>query len=162
MKRINSFPTIAIFLFWICSSISGAVSAEEGTFFHCRLGWDGKVMARGEFSYSEDGSALQYKLVVHYVEDITMAHLHLGEVDQLGTPVVWLYPAGPPPRFIPGLFDGILAQGTITKDDLIGPLRRQPLSSLIAHIRAGNVYVNIHTRTHPRGDICGSVYLTEE
>ena len=162
MKRIDSFLTIAIVFLSIYSPVRGAASAVEGTSFHCNLGLDDKVMARGEFRLSEDGSALQYKLMVHHVEGITMAHLHLGEVREIGTPVVWLYPAGPPPRFIPGFFDGILARGTITGDDLIGSLRGQTLSSLIAHIRSGNVYVNIHTRTHPRGDICGPVYLTEE
>jgi hypothetical protein len=162
MKRSGSILTTAIVLLSVCSPVFGEVLVVEGTSFHCTLGLDGKVMAKGEFRLSENGSALQYKLAVHGVEGITMAHLHLGKVGELGTPVVWLYPAGPPPRFIPGLFDGILAQGTIRGNDLIGSLRGQPLSLLIAHIRAGNVYVNIHTRTHPRGDICGPVNLTEE
>lgn len=148
--------------FLTCGLLVVMTLAAEGTAFHCSLGMDGQVMAKGEFTLSEDGSVLQYKLEVHHVEDITMAHLHLGKVGEIGTPVVWLYPVGPPPRLIPGLFEGVLAQGTIAGDDLIGALRGKPLLSLIAEIRAGNVYVNIHTRAHARGDICGPVYLTEE
>lgn len=149
----------------LCSLIAlpGAGSiAAEGTAFHCSLGMHGRVMVEGKFSLSEDGSALKYELVVHNLEDITMAHLHLGKAGEIGTPVAWLYPTAPPPKLIPGPFEGILAQGTITEEDLIGSLRGQPLSSLIAHIRAGNVYANIHTRTHARGEICGPVYLAGE
>lgn len=149
-------------LFLACGLLAVMTLAAEGTAFHCSLGMDGRVMAEAELQLSEDGSALQYKLVVHNVEDITMAHLHLGKAGEIGTPVAWLYPAGPPPRLIPGLFEGVLAQGTITRDDLMGSMRGKPVSSLIAEIRAGNVYVNIHTRTHARGEICGPVYLTNK
>ena len=149
-------------LFFFCGFAWNAGLAAEGAAFHCSLGLHGQVMAKGEFTLSEDQSALQYKLVVHNIKNVTMAHLHLGKVGKIGTPVVWLYPPSPPPKLIPGLFDGILAQGTVTKADLKGPLRGEPLSSLISEIRAGNVYVNIHTQTHARGDICGPVYLNEE
>jgi len=161
-KRPKTISILIVAFFSVWGSICGMALTAEETGFHCSLGLDGRFMAEGTFRISEDGSALQYKLVVHNVEDITMAHLHLGKVGELGTPVVWLYPERPPPKLIPGVFDGVLAEGTITGDDLIGSLRGQPLSSLIAHIRAGNVYVNIHTRPHPRGDICGPVSFTEE
>ena len=39
----------------------------------------------------------------------------------------------------------MLAQGTITADDLIGPLTGQTLTALVDAIRAGNTYVNVHT-----------------
>mgnify|MGYP001071398145 CR=1 FL=1 len=116
-------------------------------------------MAEAELQLSEDGSALHYELVVHNVEGITMAHLHLGKAGEIGTPVAWLYPPGPPPKLIPRVFDGLLAAGTITAGDLIGAMRGRPLSQLIDEIRADNVYINLHTKTHPRGDICGPVYL---
>ena len=41
--------------------------------------------------------------------------------------------------------NGVLAEGTVTAADLIGPLAGQTLSSLMAQIAAGNVYVNVHT-----------------
>ncbi len=149
--------------FFMSGFISGSASAGETNRFHCNLGSDGRALAKAELQLLEDGSAIIYTLeVFHRIEDISMAHLHLGKAGEIASPVVWLYPAGPPPRLIPGPFEGILTQGTITEDRLVGPLRGKPLSLLIAEIRAGNVYVNIHTRTRPRGEICGPVYLSED
>jgi len=160
-KNKKSIFVLVAGIFSIFGLIPGGLAGDR-TAFHCSLGLDGRAMARGELVLSEDGSALQYKLAVHNVEDITMAHLHLGKAGKIGTPVVWLYPDAPPPKLIPGLFKGVLAEGTITQKNLIGPMRGKRLPALIAEIRAGNVYVNIHTRTHARGDICGPVYLAEE
>jgi hypothetical protein len=131
--------------------------------FHCVLkGGSPQPMAEVSFRLSEDGTQLHYTLKVHNLENITMAHLHLGKVGQIGTPVVWLYPSSPPPKLIPGKFDGVLAEGTITEEDLVGDLRGRPLSDLIREMRAGNIYVNVHTKGHPEGNICGQVYLEEE
>ena len=44
-----------------------------------------------------------------------------------------------------GRSSGVLARGTITAANLRGPLAGQPLSALIAQMRAGNTYVNVHT-----------------
>ncbi|MGH7455091.1 MAG: CHRD domain-containing protein, partial [bacterium] len=44
-----------------------------------------------------------------------------------------------------GRTDGVLAQGTITAANLVGPLAGHPLSDLISAMRAGNTYVNVHT-----------------
>lgn len=137
---------------------TGLVLAANSS-FHCTLGLGGSVLAEAEMQLSEDGSALLYTLEVHGIRDITMAHLHLGKPGTPGTPVVWLYPPSPPPKLIPGPFEGVLARGKITENELIGALRGRPLSSLIEEIQAGNVYVNIHTRDHAGGDICGPVVL---
>ena len=40
---------------------------------------------------------------------------------------------------------GVLATGTITAADLVGPLTGQPLSALVDAMRAGHAYVNVHT-----------------
>jgi hypothetical protein len=39
----------------------------------------------------------------------------------------------------------VLAEGTITAANLIGPLAGHPLSDLIADMESGGAYVNIHT-----------------
>jgi hypothetical protein len=130
--------------------------------FHCVLTRGSpELLAEVSLRLSEDRTRLHYTLKVHNLENITMAHLHLGKVGQIGTPVVWLYPSSPPPRLIPGRFDGVLAQGTITQKDLIGGLRGRPLAALIDEMQAGNIHVNIHTTEHPEGSICGQVCLQE-
>ena len=44
-----------------------------------------------------------------------------------------------------GRSDGVLAHGTITAANLIGPLAGHPFSDLIAAMKAGGTYVNVHT-----------------
>ncbi len=103
--------------------------------------------AQGEarFKLAEDGQSLHYKLNIANIENVFMAHLHLGPASGTGPIVVWLYPSQPPAQPLPGRTQGTLAEGDITAANLVGPLAGQPLSALLAAIAAGNVYVNVHT-----------------
>jgi outer membrane receptor for monomeric catechols len=58
---------------------------------------------------------------------------------------------------IPGRFNGVLAEGTITADNLVGTLAGQSLGVLIEMIKAGNAYVNVHTSQFPPGEIRGQI-----
>jgi len=115
--------------------------------------------ARGEavFWLSKDGSELHYRLTVTDIEDVIMSHLHLDEEHEISTPIVWLYPSSPPPKLIPGRHEGVLAEGTITAEDLRGPLEGKPLVELIREMRAGHAYVNLHTRHHHHFELRGQV-----
>jgi hypothetical protein len=108
---------------------------------------------------SQDGSALTYRLNVANIENVTQAHIHLGAAGSNGPVVAWLYPSGPPAQLIPGRSSGTLATGTITAEDLVGPLAGQPLSALWSSIAAGTAYVNVHTSQHPPGEIRGQMGL---
>jgi hypothetical protein len=137
----------------------------EGYPFGCDLtlpGTDASPLADISFQKSESGEELRYTLKVRNLADITMAHLHIGFKEGIGALVVWLYPPAPPPVLIPGPLDGVLAEGTITAGDLVGPLRGQPLSTLIKEMEDGNTYVNVHTLAHPQGSICGQVVLSRQ
>lgn len=110
--------------------------------------------ARGNalFTRSADGTTLSYKLIVANIVNVTAAHIHLGAAGVNGPVVVTLYSGSPN-----GRESGILAEGTITAADLVGPLAGQPLSTLIAAIEAGDTYVNVHTVARPGGEIRGQV-----
>ena len=58
---------------------------------------------------------------------------------------------------IEGRTDGILAQGTITEDDLIGSLAGSSLSDLIELMASGGAYVNVHTTQNRGGEIRGQI-----
>jgi hypothetical protein len=91
---------------------------------------------------SDDGTELYYKLIVANIENVRQAHIHVGAADENGPVVAFLYGAVPAGA---GRFSGVLAEGVITADDLVGPLAGEPLSELVAEMLAGNTYVNVHT-----------------
>ncbi|MBA0124344.1 CHRD domain-containing protein [Haloechinothrix sp. YIM 98757] len=115
--------------------------------------------ARGQLKLqlSKDGTKLRYRLNVANIEDVTMAHLHQAPAGANGPVVVWLYPDSPPPEPIPGRTDGVLATGTVTEDDLVGPMEGRSMSDLAAELADGNIYVNVHTEQHPPGEIRGQL-----
>ena len=114
---------------------------------------DSQANGVATFKLSKDGMSLEYKLIVANLNDILQSHIHIGAPGTNGGVVAFLYPDGPPPMLIPGPTSGILAQGVITAEDLIGSLAGQPLSALIDQIAAGNAYVNVHTTANPGGEI---------
>jgi hypothetical protein len=110
-----------------------------------------------QFKVSRDGTEIEYRLNVANIENVTMAHIHLAAAGANGPVVVWLYPDEPPPQPIPGRFSGVLARGTITAADLVGPLAGEPLDALVEVMRAGETYVNVHTEQFPAGEVRGQI-----
>jgi hypothetical protein len=113
---------------------------------------DTNAQGQATFKVADDGQSIEYKLNVSNLEDAFVAHIHLGAAEGTGPPVVFLY--GP---VDPADANGRLASGTITADDLVGPLAGQPLSALIDAIEAGNTYVNVHTSANTGGEIRGQL-----
>jgi hypothetical protein len=105
--------------------------------------------ARGNavFQLSADGTTLSYRLIAANIENVFMAHIHRGPAGTNGPVVVWLYPSTTPAAGPTGggRVDGVLSEGSISAANLVGPLAGQPLSALLADLRAGNAYVNVHT-----------------
>jgi hypothetical protein len=94
------------------------------------------------FQVNEDETEISYRLIASNIENVVASHIHIGAVGVNGPVVVFLFGTAPPGG---GRTDGVLATGTITAANLIGPLAGQPLSELIDEIEAGNAYVNVHT-----------------
>lgn len=119
---------------------------------------DTRAQGQAVFQVSDDGEELTYKLIVANIEDVLMAHIHQAPAGVNGPIVVWLYPSAPPPQLIPGRTQGVLAEGTITAGDLTGPLEGMDLDDLLADLRGGNAYVNVHTEANPPGEIRGQIH----
>ena len=100
--------------------------------------------ARGNaiFHISDDGISVDYKLIVANIENVRQSHIHLGDPTVAGPIVVFLY--GPVPAG-GGRIDGVIAEGTFTAANLIGPLAGHPLSDLLSRMRDGTAYANVHT-----------------
>jgi len=105
-----------------------------------------KSKATGELKLTvhDGGKKISYTLTVTDLQNATAAELHLGAAYINGKPVAKLFPMhGATAR--KGAFSGVLAEGTITAADLLGPLAGSPLSDFVDLLREGSAYVNIHT-----------------
>lgn len=102
---------------------------------------------------SSDGTELRYRLIVANIDDVTQAQIHLAPAGQNGDVVAFLF------GFVAGgvTTNGVLATGTITADDLIGPLAGQSLDALADELASGGAYVNVHTVANPPGEIRGQI-----
>lgn len=155
------FTVIALLL-----TVSAAAAQTEQKNFRASLKGRNEVPAvdtnaQGEaiFKLNEAGDEISYKLIAANIENVLQAHIHLAPAGVNGGVVVWLYPeSGPPAELIPGRFDGVLAEGTITEADLVGDLTGMTLDDLLAAMRSGGTYVNIHTLQFPPGEIRGQIH----
>lgn len=144
------------------NSLSAELSAEAATTFVAPLNGKEEVptvdtKATGNAIFKLVGDEIHYKLIVANIENVTMAHLHMAAAGSNGRPVVWLLPSGPPPSLIAGKSNGILAEGVITAESLVGPLASTSIEALLDAMREGNIYVNVHTAQFPGGEIRGQV-----
>ena len=115
------------------------------------------VMTKGGgeaiFKLSKDGKELTYEVTVKGLENITASHIHAGKKGEEGAPVVGLF-GGPKKE---GKFSGVLAKGTIMDKDLVGPLAGKTIGDLVAMIKDGGAYVNVHTAKVPNGELRGQI-----
>lgn len=128
---------------------------------------DTAAVGQAVFRLNAAGSALHYRLIASNIENVVAAHIHLGVAGVNGPVVAFLFgnvPAGG------GRTDGVLGTGTITSANLVGPLAGMSLSVLIAAMRDGGTYVNVHTNDgidpintgpgdFPGGEIRGQIRL---
>jgi hypothetical protein len=103
---------------------------------------DTGAQGQAVFRRSQDGASLSYHLNVANIHNVVAAHIHLGAAGTNGPVVAFLYgPAAPGG----GRIQGRIAAGSITSEDLLGPLVGKPLSALMAAMDEGSTYVNVHT-----------------
>jgi hypothetical protein len=122
------------------------------------------------FSLNPAHTALSYQLSAFDIENVVAAHIHLGAIGENGPVVAFLF--GPLP--VPGIdVNGLLATGTITGGDLIGPLAAASFNDFLSQLIAGNTYVNVHTNDgvgeantgpgdFPGGEIRGQIFVVPE
>ena len=91
---------------------------------------------------SKDATQLEYKLIASNIENVVAAHIHAGSPGVNGPIGVFLYGTVAPGG---GRTDGVLAEGTITAGDFIGPFTGMSVADLAALMDSGGAYVNVHT-----------------
>jgi hypothetical protein len=117
-----------------------------------------KGQGQAIFHLSDDETRLEYRLIVADIDEVTQAHIHCGAAGVNGPVVVFLF--GPNPAGVTK--NGTLAEGTITASNVIprDPSAACPggvanLADVVAKIKSGDAYVNVHTIDLPPGEIRG-------
>ncbi len=156
---MKTFKSILITMFAVALTTSLGMAAAHFD-FRASLTGKGEVpaittKAKGEadFMVSKDGKELIYVLKLKNIENVMAAHIHAGKKGEEGVPVAGLF-AGPKKE---GKFSGVLAKGTITDKDLVGPLAGKTIDDLVKMIKDGDAYVNVHTTRVPAGELRGEI-----
>lgn len=110
-----------------------------------------KAAGHASVKISKDETYLEYKITVANIDNVTASHFHLVPAGSNGGAVAFLFsgPASNP--------NGVLTEGVITEADLLGPLNDADFKDLINEIRAGNIYVNVHSTKFPGGELRGQL-----
>lgn len=160
MRFFRTLLFIVAFLFLFIPLIAASGAAT----FHANLSGknqspaiDTPAHGRATFTLGKSGRTLSYRLYVTDIENVSMAHIHIGGPGKEGPVAVWLYPSHPPAQVKKGKFTGNLASGVITASKLQGPLKGKTIADLVQEIKSGDAYVNVHTVQHPAGEIRGQI-----
>jgi hypothetical protein len=114
---------------------------------------DTKATGKTTFRTANNDTIIKYKINVTGFSDATGAHIHMGKAGANGDVVVDLLKASKknPTKL------GMAIRGNITDSSLTGPLKGKTLADLISAIKSGDAYVNVHTPSHPDGEIRGPI-----
>jgi CHRD domain len=122
--------------------------------------------ASGSFDATIEDNQLDYTLSYSGLEaDVTQAHIHFGQRSVNGGISAWLCgtealpgPTGTPR--CPGARSGTISD-TILAADVIGPtgqgIAAGEFAELVAAIRAGRAYANVHSSMFPGGEVRGQI-----
>lgn len=98
----------------------------------------------------ESAGTITFTITVTNLTDAIDAHIHVGAVTVVGPAVVDLLPEAQ----VAGTVSGQLSTGVITAAQITGA---ETFATLVAKIRTGDAYVNVHTLANPDGEIRGQL-----
>lgn len=122
---------------------------------------DISTVATGSFDarLSQDGTTLTYELRYSALEGgaATQAHVHFGKPAVNGGVSFFLCGGSTKPPCPPGTTTEAVVTGTVTSADVIGPagqgIPAGAFAEILAAMRAGHAYANVHNATFPGGEI---------
>jgi hypothetical protein len=127
------------------------------------------------FELLNDNKTIHYQINILDVPNITGIHIHKGKVGENGDVVVNIYNNSKENVILKenetkmsqiesssvkingNVQSSFLASGTINNSDLKGALSGKNISDLINLIKSQNTYVNVHSQSHPDGEIRGEI-----
>jgi hypothetical protein len=121
---------------------------------------------------ADDGESFEYSLDYEGFDGtVTQSHIHIAQKFASGGISVWLCQTttNPAPAAVAAMTpmcgapggEGAEAIGIISAEDVIGPAGQAVSSGafaeLMAMIRSGNAYVNVHSSAAPGGEVRGQI-----
>jgi hypothetical protein len=103
------------------------------------------------FIVNSGNSKVWYQIEGEGLKGVTQAHIHSGKANENGPVVATLFKGSK------DTVNGALVQGSITADNLEGPLKGKSISDLVSLIDKSSAYVNVHTQSFPDGEIRGQI-----
>ncbi len=110
-----------------------------------------------QFKLSPDNKSMSYTITANNIKSVTEAHIHQGKAGQKGPPIVQLTITDSKMDYGCQCMLPAIGDGTITPDNLKGPLAGKQISDLVNLIKSGQAYVNIHTQKNTNGEIRGQI-----
>ena len=154
--RRNALP-LAVLLAAGLAAASCEDATEGQEIFTTTLSGANEVPARstGANGFSQiiiDGDRVHYAVEIDDITNVFAAHIHTGATGANG-PVRVTFFNVPQSSPLSVSAKHILAEGTFTASDVSGIA----FADLLAAIRAGTAYVNVHTTQFPGGEIRGQL-----
>ncbi|HJQ12485.1 MAG TPA: CHRD domain-containing protein [Gemmatimonadaceae bacterium] len=111
---------------------------------------DSRAQGEGIFRVSEDGTNVDFRLIASNIDNVVQSHIHCGRPGENGPIRMWLYPvvgtSGTALTGPTGPHDGVLATGSFNPTGVVCPASAVGSDMpLLAAMRAGLAYVNVHT-----------------
>jgi hypothetical protein len=123
--------------------------------------------AGGRFRAFIDDAAGTIRYALSYsglTGDVLMAHIHFGQLSVNGGISVWLCQTAEfvdPTGLAPTCVQSGTVTGLLTQANVVGPAEQgiapAEFDEIVAAIRAGVAYVNVHSATFPGGEIRGQL-----
>jgi hypothetical protein len=173
MKTILRSAFGLFLLMWIGSASVAHAEAIQATLTGYEEVPSVSTVASGEFRafISRDEQSIDFELRYSGLQGtVQQAHIHVAQLSVNGSIVIWLCqtavpfldPAGLAPQCPAGQATEAVVTGTITAANVIAgsttqQLGARELDEVIAAIRAGAAYANVHTNLSPGGEIRGQI-----
>ncbi|WP_049893201.1 CHRD domain-containing protein [Natronococcus jeotgali] len=114
------------------------------------------------FEIDLEARAVHYAIDVEWLCDPIAVRIRSGNDDGEGRGLVQLYPRAGTADRIEGRFDGTLAEGTLTLEDLLGAFDRSDLEAIATELAEGEVYVSVATESYPTGELRGRIVCEDD
>ena len=99
---------------------------------------------------SPSNQTIQYFVNVTGIQGATQSQIHSGAQGKNGAIIVTLFKFDFPQNTV-------FEKGNITANNLEGPLQGKTIPDLIAAMKNGSTYVNVHTEQNPEGEVRGQL-----